>query len=86
MLEAQDGILAHMMPAVVLEPIVPKLTKAAQPLVLPVPGAAVKVLPRWSEEDEVLRWRVRYRPHDADLEAFADNERQGLRAAARLQN
>eukprot|EP00439_Symbiodinium_sp_Y106_P085598 s548_g29.t1 len=28
-----------------------------------VPPGGVKVLPRWAEEDEVCRWRLRYRPH-----------------------
>ncbi|CAE7765446.1 TTN, partial [Symbiodinium pilosum] len=39
------------------------LPKAAVPIVLPVPPGGVKVLPRWAEEDEVSRWRLRYRPH-----------------------
>jgi len=60
-----------------LEPVVPKLTKAAEPILVPVPAGAVKVLPRWAEEDNVLRWRVRYRvPESGEPDAtgmdFAD--------------
>jgi len=33
---------------------------------LPVPIAAVKVLPRWSEEDDVTKWRLRYRTRAVD--------------------
>jgi hypothetical protein len=44
-----------------LEEFVPDLEEAATPIVIPVPAGAVKVLPRWSDEEEVLRWRLRYR-------------------------
>lgn len=44
-----------------LDPIVPVLEAAADPLVQPVPAGAVKVLPRWSEDDGVTTWRVKYR-------------------------
>jgi len=44
-----------------LSPISPVLCGAAEPIVLPVPAAAVKVLPRWAEEDGVTRWRLQYR-------------------------
>lgn len=40
------------------------LPQAAVPIILPVPPGAVKVLPRWADEDEVSKWRVKYRPHD----------------------
>lgn len=46
-----------------LEAVVPALPCAAEPILIPVPAAAVKVLPRWAEEDEVLRWRLRFREH-----------------------
>jgi len=42
------------------------LPKAAVPIVLPVPPGGVKVLPRWADEDEVSRWRLRYRPHSGE--------------------
>eukprot|EP00927_Polykrikos_kofoidii_P046790 TRINITY_DN40922_c0_g1_i1.p1 TRINITY_DN40922_c0_g1~~TRINITY_DN40922_c0_g1_i1.p1 ORF type:complete len:462 (+),score=88.52 TRINITY_DN40922_c0_g1_i1:71-1387(+) len=57
-----------------LEAVVPVLPEAADPILLPVPAGAVKVLPRWAEEDEVIRWRVKYRVHEdgeADLTATA---------------
>mmetsp|Transcript_10808 Transcript_10808/g.24713 ORF Transcript_10808/g.24713 Transcript_10808/m.24713 type:complete len:458 (+) Transcript_10808:80-1453(+) len=61
-----------------LEPVVPKLTKAAEPIVLPVPGAGVKVLPRWAVEDEVCRWRLKYRAQDVEL----DVEQSGTDSSA----
>lgn len=39
----------------------PALSAAAEPIVLPVPAGAVKVLPRWAEDDEVSKWRLKYR-------------------------
>jgi hypothetical protein len=47
-----------------LQPVVPVLPEAAEPIVLPVPAGAAKVLPRWADEDEVLRWRLKYRVHE----------------------
>eukprot|EP00929_Paragymnodinium_shiwhaense_P038652 TRINITY_DN20403_c0_g1_i1.p1 TRINITY_DN20403_c0_g1~~TRINITY_DN20403_c0_g1_i1.p1 ORF type:complete len:439 (-),score=109.36 TRINITY_DN20403_c0_g1_i1:254-1570(-) len=47
-----------------LELVNPVLPEAAEPYLIPVPAAAVKVLPRWAEEDEVKRWRLKYRPHE----------------------
>mmetsp|Transcript_19507 Transcript_19507/g.56743 ORF Transcript_19507/g.56743 Transcript_19507/m.56743 type:complete len:449 (+) Transcript_19507:67-1413(+) len=41
-------------------PISPTLSAAATPIVLPVPIGAVKVLPRWAEEDGVVKWRLMY--------------------------
>mmetsp|Transcript_28054 Transcript_28054/g.51216 ORF Transcript_28054/g.51216 Transcript_28054/m.51216 type:complete len:438 (-) Transcript_28054:101-1414(-) len=46
-----------------LEEFVPVLEEAAEPIIMPVPAGAVKVLPRWNDEDEVLRWRLKYRVH-----------------------
>lgn len=40
------------------------LPKAHVPIVLPVPTGSVKVMPRWAEEDEVSKWRVKYRMYD----------------------
>lgn len=40
------------------------LPKAHVPIVLPVPSGSVKVMPRWAEEDEVSKWRVKYRMYD----------------------
>jgi len=48
-----------------LKAVVPILPEAAEPFLIPVPAAGVKVLPRWAEEDEVLRWRLKYREHQA---------------------
>jgi len=42
------------------------LSAAAEPLVLPVPHGAVKVCPRWSPADEVVRWKLQYRCSDVD--------------------
>mmetsp|Transcript_40445 Transcript_40445/g.102809 ORF Transcript_40445/g.102809 Transcript_40445/m.102809 type:complete len:439 (+) Transcript_40445:46-1362(+) len=47
-----------------LEPFDPVLSAAAEPVVLPVPAGAVKVLPRWAEEDQVRRWRLKYRQQE----------------------
>lgn len=44
-----------------LEPIHPVLSEAHEPIVRPVPAGAVKVLPRWADEDEVSKWRLKYR-------------------------
>ncbi|CAE8735604.1 unnamed protein product [Polarella glacialis] len=37
------------------------LPQAATPIVLQMPAGAVKVLPRWADEDEVSKWRLKYR-------------------------
>lgn len=47
-----------------LEAVVPVLPEAAEPVLIPVPAGSVKILPRWAEADEVLRWRLRYRAHE----------------------
>lgn len=49
-----------------LDAVVPSLPEAAEPIVLPVPSGAVKVLPRWADEDGVIRWRLKYRPLHPD--------------------
>merc|ERR1719387_704083 len=48
-----------------LQAVTPVLPEAAEPFLIPVPAGAVKILPRWAEEDEVLRWRLKYREHEA---------------------
>lgn len=50
------------------------LPPAAEPIVLPVPPGAVKVMPRWAEEDEVSKWRVKYRLHSPHTPADPDSE------------
>jgi len=49
-----------------LDEVKPTLARAAEPLVLPVPAGAVKVLPRWSDDDDVQRWRLKYRVRQAE--------------------
>jgi hypothetical protein len=44
-----------------LDGFMPSLEGAHEPVVIPVPAGAVKVLPRWSDEDEVMKWRLKYR-------------------------
>jgi hypothetical protein len=44
-----------------LDEFAPILDEAAEPIIIPVPAGAVKVLPRWHEAEEVLRWRLKYR-------------------------
>jgi len=51
-----------------LNDFLPELEEAAEPVLIPVPAGAVKVLPRWSDDEEVLRWRLKYRL----LQASAD--------------
>jgi len=46
------------------------LEEAAEPFLIPIPAGAVKVLPRWSEEEEVLRWRLKYRCMQADADVL----------------
>jgi hypothetical protein len=56
---------ADLAPVDALSKIVPMLTGAATPVLMPIPSGAVKVLPRWAEEDGVVRWRVKYREQPA---------------------
>lgn len=57
-----------------LEEFAPTLEEAADPIILPVPAGAVKVLPRWNDEDEVLRWRLKYRVHRDGAEDVTGTE------------
>eukprot|EP00440_Ansanella_granifera_P063295 gb/GFBE01068635.1/.p1 GENE.gb/GFBE01068635.1/~~gb/GFBE01068635.1/.p1 ORF type:complete len:444 (+),score=96.36 gb/GFBE01068635.1/:1-1332(+) len=50
------------------------LGKAAEPIVLPVPTGAVKVMPRWAEEDEVSKWRLKYCLHDGDFDPNSNDD------------
>jgi hypothetical protein len=54
-----------------LDRIVPELDSAAEPFVRPVPSGAVKVLPRWAEDEIVTKWRLRYRCADEAETAVA---------------
>lgn len=49
-----------------LEPVVPSLPKAVEPAVTPVPAGACKVQPRWADEDNVQRWRLKFRVQERD--------------------
>lgn len=57
-----------------LEEFIPNLEEAAEPIIIPVPAGAVKVLPRWNNEDEVLRWRLKYRVHNEGEEDITNTE------------
>jgi hypothetical protein len=60
--------MVSMLPAVV-----PQLASAAEPFVRPVPSGAVKVLPRWAEDEIVTKWRLRYRcVDDGETEVTGD--------------
>ncbi|CAK9049049.1 unnamed protein product [Durusdinium trenchii] len=50
------------------------LPPAHVPIVLPVPPGAVKVMPRWAEEDEVSKWRVKYRLNNEKAAEDPDSE------------
>jgi hypothetical protein len=52
-------------PVDALNKLVPVLSGAAEPILIPVPSGSVKVLPRWADEDGVVKWRVRYREQAA---------------------
>eukprot|EP00933_Yihiella_yeosuensis_P084078 TRINITY_DN9844_c1_g1_i1.p1 TRINITY_DN9844_c1_g1~~TRINITY_DN9844_c1_g1_i1.p1 ORF type:complete len:446 (+),score=71.39 TRINITY_DN9844_c1_g1_i1:60-1397(+) len=53
------------------------LPKAAEPYVLEVSFGCVKVLPRWNIDDEVSKWRVKYRPHLGDNDSNPDLDDDG---------
>jgi len=63
-----------------LEDFEPVLDEAAEPALVPVPAGAVKVLPRWADEDEVQKWRLKFRarePGEDDLTGNDGNEEGG---------
>lgn len=56
-----------------LDAIVQVFPEAAEPLLLPIPAGSVKVLPRWAEEDEVQRWRLKYRCSEDGEDVSSDD-------------
>jgi len=58
-----------------LPTVVPALGSAAEPFVRPVPSGAVKVLPRWAEDEIVFKWRLRYRcENEGETEIAGDGD------------